>query len=52
MLIASTAIFPEVAEHLDSDKFLILTGPFGEPDTVAMAFRRGDAVDPMVGEEG
>jgi uncharacterized cupin superfamily protein len=52
VLIASTAIFPEVAEHLDSDKFLILTGPFGEPGSQAYAFRRGDAVPPMEGEEG
>jgi uncharacterized cupin superfamily protein len=52
VLIVSTMVFPDVAEHLDSGKVLVLTSP---PDTAGsedllLAFRRDDAVPPRSGE--
>jgi len=52
VLIVSTMIYPEVAEHLDSDKVLVLTAPpdqLGEDDLL-LAFPRAQAVDGMAGE--
>lgn len=42
---------PEVAEHLDSGKVLVMHGPsFAEG--VLEAYRRGDAVEQMADEPG
>jgi uncharacterized cupin superfamily protein len=52
VLIVSTMIYPEVAEHLDSDKVLVLTSPpdqLGDED-VLLAFPRESAVEWMAGE--
>lgn len=47
VLVASTMQFPEVAEHLDSGKVLVATGP--ERSDVE-AYRRADAVEAMLDE--
>lgn len=52
VLIVSTMVYPDVVEHLDSEKVLVLTAP---PDSAGaadllLAFRRDDAVSPSSGE--
>jgi uncharacterized cupin superfamily protein len=52
VLIVSTMVFPDIAEHLDSEKVLVLTSPpdrAGSEDLL-LAFRRDDAVPPRSGE--
>jgi uncharacterized cupin superfamily protein len=54
VLIVSTMIYPEVAEHLDSEKVLVLTSPpdqMGDED-VLLAFPRDGAVEWLAGEPG
>jgi uncharacterized cupin superfamily protein len=50
VLIVSTMSFPDVVEHLDSDKVLVMMGPPAAGGEMA-AFRRDDAVHPSYGEE-
>jgi uncharacterized cupin superfamily protein len=52
VLIVSTMVFPDVVEHLDSEKVLALTAPPGRAgdDDVLVAFHRADAVPPTSGE--
>ena len=50
VLMVSTMRLPEVAEHLDSDKVLAITGRLDDAGTPLLAFRRGDAVHPRAGE--
>lgn len=49
VLVVSTMKVPEVAEHLDSDKVVTLTSL---DESVVEAFRRNDAVAPMLDEPG
>jgi uncharacterized cupin superfamily protein len=50
VLIASTMIYPEVAEYPDSDKILAISGRADETAAVFLAFRRDDAVPLTEGE--
>jgi uncharacterized cupin superfamily protein len=53
VLIVSTMTFPEVAEHPDSGKVLVMSGLLGGTDgddVVLAAFRRADAVPTMLDE--
>ena len=52
VLIVSTMVFPDVVEHLDSKKVLVLTAPPDQASTedLLLAFRRDDAVPPSSGE--
>jgi uncharacterized cupin superfamily protein len=50
VLIASTMIYPEVAEYPDSDKILAISGRPDETSAVFLAFRRDDAVPLTEGE--
>jgi uncharacterized cupin superfamily protein len=52
VLIVSTMVFPDVVEHLDSEKVLVLTAPPDDAGTedLLLAFRRDDAVPPATGE--
>src|SRR3954451_5079620 len=50
VLIVSTMTFPDVVEHLDSAKVLVLMGPPAAGGDM-VAFRRDDAVHPSHGEE-
>jgi uncharacterized cupin superfamily protein len=52
VLIASTMIYPEVAEHPDSGKVLAISGRPDETAAMFLAFRRDDAVPVTDGEEG
>jgi uncharacterized cupin superfamily protein len=52
VLIASTMIYPEVAEHPDSGKVLAISGRPDETAAMVLAFRRDDAVPVTHGEEG
>ena len=53
VLIVSTMVFPDVAEHIDSDKVLVMTSPPDRSgdDDVLLAFRRNDAVAPSTSEK-
>lgn len=50
VLVASTMVFPDVVEHPDSAKLLMLTGPPLEGGALH-AFRRQDAVSALDGEQ-
>jgi uncharacterized cupin superfamily protein len=50
VLIVSTMIYPEVAEHPDSGKVLAVTGRPDETAAMVLAFRRDDAVPVTEGE--
>jgi uncharacterized cupin superfamily protein len=52
VLIVSTMLYPEVAEHPDSQKIVAITGRPDETAAMVQAFRRGDAVPVTEGEEG
>jgi uncharacterized cupin superfamily protein len=52
VLIASTMIYPEVAEHPDSGKVVAMSGRPDETAAMVMAFRRDDAVPVTEGETG
>jgi uncharacterized cupin superfamily protein len=52
VLIASTMIYPEVAEHPDSGKIVAISGRPDETAAMFLAFRRDDAVPVTDGEEG
>lgn len=51
VLLVSTMVFPDVVEHLDSEKVLVVNAPPGEgaPGDL-LAFRRSDDVVPYEGE--
>ena len=50
VLIASTMVYPEVAEHPDSGKVLAISGRPDETAAMFLAFRRDDAVPVTEGE--
>ena len=50
VLIVSTMIYPEVAEHPDSQKIVAMTGRPDETAAMVQAFRRDDAVPVREGE--
>ena len=50
VLIVSTMIYPEVAEHPDSGKVLAVTGRPDETAAMVLAFRKDDAVPVVEGE--
>ena len=50
MLIVSTMIYPEVAEHPDSGKVVAISGRPDETAAMFLAFRRDDAVPVTEGE--
>jgi uncharacterized cupin superfamily protein len=50
VLIVSTMIYPEVAEHPDSQKIVAITGRPDETAAMVQAFRRSDAVPVTEGE--
>ena len=52
VLIASTMIYPEVAEHPDSGKVVAISGRPDETAAMFLAFRKGDAVPVTEGETG
>ena len=52
MLIVSTMIYPEVAEHPDSGKVVAISGRPDETAAMFLAFRKGDAVPVTEGETG
>jgi hypothetical protein len=45
-------VFPDIVEHLDSEKVLVQTAPPDDAGTedLLLAFRRDDAVPPATGE--
>ena len=45
-------IYPEVAEHPDSQKIVAMTGRPDETAAMVQAFRRDDAVPVTEGEQG
>jgi uncharacterized cupin superfamily protein len=50
VVIVSTMIYPEVAEHPDSGKVLAISGRPDETAAMVLAFRRDDAVSVTEGE--
>jgi hypothetical protein len=50
VLVVSTMVFPEVAEHPDSDKVLVLSALPETEGRLLMAFPRAAEVDRLEGE--